>query len=80
MMKIMLVDAASVSAPAAARLNSNDNDAIPGSRWWCLFYYTATDHDAAPGDVDADYEDYGHAAVIDNCDDAAVDGDDPRRE
>jgi hypothetical protein len=32
MMKIMLVDAASVSAPAAARLNSNDNDAIPGSR------------------------------------------------
>jgi hypothetical protein len=45
-----------------------------------VYSAAATDHDAAPDAVDADYEEDDHDAVIDNCDDAAVDGDDPRRE
>ncbi len=46
-----------------------------------MFYsVTATDYDASPGDNDADDEDDIHAGFTDNCEDAAVDGDDPRRE
>jgi hypothetical protein len=43
-----------------------------------VYSATATDHDAVPNAVDADDEDL--AGLTDNGDDAAVDGDDPRRE
>jgi hypothetical protein len=45
-----------------------------------VYSAAATDHDASPDDVDADDEDDDHDAVTDNCEDASVDGDDPRRE
>ncbi len=72
------VSAAFISA-AAALLNGNDDDAFhaPADN---VYAASATDHDATPDGVDADDEDHGLTAFTDDCDDASVDGDDPRRE